>query len=400
MRKTLALLAVLLTAGAYPGTGAWKGLWELSNDAYTYAASRSGSVGVAVYDDTSGALYTYNGTKLFRCASIIKVGIMAAVLQKASNEGRWLTPWEQDQIGPMIKWSDNTAATNLWNYIGPDNVIAYLQSIGMTNTNFEAGAPKSWWGWVNTCAKDMTVLVSRLYYKQIATAALCDYGINVMTKIVSSQSWGVKAGVPTGTWVAFKNGWYPEETVWRVHSVGVVKDAGGKVFVVSVLTRYDVGLGQSYGIATTEGVTSRVWTAITGVPVASAAAVKVTTTTLNVRSGPGSTYPIIGQVSQGQSYIRTEEQNGWSKIYYDGNTGWCYSGYLTKQTGVTAIKVTTSSLNVRTGPGTSHLIAGKIYMDQMYFWTQYEGLNGWYKFYWKGGSYYCYGQYVVRVSLN
>lgn len=400
MQRSLALLAVLLTDGAYPGTGAWKGLWELSGDAFAYAASRSGSVGVAVYDDASGTLYSYNGTRLFRAASIIKVGIMAAVLQRAADEGRWLTPWEQDQIGPMIKWSDNTAATNLWNYVGPDNVIAYLQSIGMTGTNFEAGAPKSWWGWVNTCAKDMTVLISRLYYRQIATPELCEYALDLMSQIVASHSWGIKAALPAGTWVAFKNGWYPEDTVWRVHSVGVVKSAGGRVFVVSVLTRYDVGLGQSYGISTTEGVASRVWTAIAGEPVGGPAAVRVTVSALNVRSGPGTAYSIIGQIYQGQSYVRVQEQNGWSRIYYDGGTGWCYSGYLSKLTGVTAIRVTTSVLNVRTGPGTSFPIVGRIYLDQMYFWTQYEGLNGWYRFYWKGGSYYCYGQYVVRVPLN
>jgi hypothetical protein len=35
----------------------------------------------------------------------------------------------------------------------------------------------------------------------------------------------------------------------------------------------------------------------------------------------------------------------------------------------------------------------------MYFWTQYEGLNGWYKIYWKGGSYYVHGGYVTKVPL-
>lgn len=395
--KKLLFLPLLFVAADWPGTGAWLGLWELNNSAYTYATQRNGKTCVAVYDDSSGTLYTYNGTVKVRCASIIKVGIMAAVLNKAAQENRWLTPWEIDQIGPMIQWSDNTAASNLWNYIGGANVIAYLQAIGMSNTGFEPGIPTSWWGYVLTTAKDMTLLVSKLYYKQIATPDLCAYGITVMTQVVSSQAWGVK---PAGEWCAWKNGWFPEDAVWRVHSVGVVKGWNGKVYVISVLTRYNVGLGQQYGIDTIQNVANQIYQTIVGAPPAStAAAMKITTSTLNVRSGPGTGYSIIGTVSQGQVYVRIAQQNGWSQIYFAGNTGWCYTGYLTQLTGVTAVQVTTSTLNVRTGPGTGYSIAGQIYQDQMYFWTQYEGLNGWYKIWWKGGAYYVYGGYATTVPL-
>lgn len=395
--KKLILLPLLLVAADWPGTGAWLGIWELNYSAYTYAQSRNGTTCVSVYDDASGTIYTYNGTVKVRCASIIKVGIMAAVLNKAAQENRWLTQWEIDQIGPMIKWSDNTAASNLWNYVGAQNVMAYLQSIGMTNTGFEPGIPTPWWGYVNTTAKDMTLLVAKLYYKQLATPDLCAYGIGVMTQVVASQSWGVK---PAGEWCAWKNGWFPESDVYRVHSVGVVKAWNGKVYVMAVLTRYDVGLGQQYGIDTINTIASKVYQTIVGAgPATSAKAMKVTVSTLNVRSGPGAGYSILGTVSQNQVYIRIAEQNGWSQIYYAGNTGWCYSGYLTPLSGVTAVKVTTSALNVRTGPGTGYSVAGQIYQDQMYFWTQYEGLNGWYKIWWKGGVYYVYGSYVTTVPL-
>jgi uncharacterized protein YraI len=398
--KKIVLLPLLLLGADWPGTGAWLGLWELQSSAYSYAAGRNGKTCVAVYDDSSGTLYTYNGTVQIRCASIIKVGIMAAVLNKAAQEGRWLTTWEAGQIEPMIRWSDNDAATNLWNYVGPQNVIAYLQSIGMSNTGFEPGLPLSWWGHTLTTAKDMTLLVAKLYYQQIATPQLCAWAIHVMTQVVSSQAWGLKGGVPSGEWVAWKNGWYPESTVWRVHSIGVVKAWNGKTYVMSVLTRYDVGLGQSYGIDTIQTISSQIYQTIAGSgPVATASAMQVTTSTLNVRSGPGTGYSILGTIAQGQVYIRIAEQNGWSKIYYAGNVGWCYSGYLQKLTGVTAVKVTTGALNVRTGPGTGYTVAGQVYQDQLYFWTQYEGLNGWYKIWWKGGAYYVYGGYVTKVPL-
>jgi uncharacterized protein YraI len=180
--------------------------------------------------------------------------------------------------------------------------------------------------------------------------------------------------------------------------VGVVKSASGKVLVVSVLSRYDVGLGMQYGIDTAQEVTARVYASVVGTT-STPAAMRVTTSVLNVRSGPGTGYSILGQVYQDQVYIRTAEQGGWSRIWYAGNAGWCYTGYMARLTGVSAIRVTTSTLNVRTGPGTGYPIAGQIYQDQLYFWTQHEGLNGWYKFYWKGGVYYCSGSYVTQVIL-
>jgi uncharacterized protein YgiM (DUF1202 family) len=298
----------------------------------------------------------------------------------------------------MIQWSDNAAASALWNDLGAGNILAYLRSIGLTHTQTEPGIPVSWWGYTLTTAKDLAVLVARLYYRQIATPALCDYGIALMTRVVSSQSWGIKAGAPAGSWVAFKNGWYPEDAVWRVHSAGAVRTPSGKSYVISVLTRYDVALGMNYGIDTAQEVSARVASAIAG-GVAAAGAVRITAPTLNVRAGPGTSYAVLGTIPQDQAYVRTLQQNGWSRIYYAGDVGWCSNTYLLPLSGVSAVKVTAEALNVRTGPGPGYPIAGQIYRDQMYFWTQYEGLNGWYRIYWKGGVYYAYGAYLTRVPL-
>jgi N-acetyl-anhydromuramyl-L-alanine amidase AmpD len=127
---------------------------------------------------------------------------------------------------------------------------------------------------------------------------------------------------------------------------------------------------------------------------------KVVTDALNVRSGPGTGYSIIGTVYNGQTYIQHATSSGWSKIWYAGNTGWVYTGYTTALNGVSAIKCNTAALNVRTGPGTGYSIVGSMYSGQMYFWTQNAGLNGWYKFFWGGsGNRYCHQDYVTRVSM-
>lgn len=124
------------------------------------------------------------------------------------------------------------------------------------------------------------------------------------------------------------------------------------------------------------------------------------TDTVNVRSGPGTGYSILGQVPGGHCYVGFEKSGDWWKIYWDGGTGWSHGSYYTSLSGTTGVKVTTDVLNVRSGPGTGYSIKGQIYMGQIYFWTQYEGLNGWYKIYWKGGIGYCYGSYVTKVALS
>ncbi len=47
---------------------------------------------------------------------------------------------------------------------------------------------------------------------------------------------------------------------------------------------------------------------------------------LNVRSGPGATYPVIGWLSNGQRVKVVERQNGWARI--DNPSGWSGERYL------------------------------------------------------------------------
>ncbi len=76
---------------------------------------------------------------------------------------------------------------------------------------------------------------------------------------------------------------------------------------------------------------------------ASAQTVATATTDLNVRSGPGPQYPVIGLIQAGQS----AELNGclegskWCRAIVNGGDGWVYSDYLTSQFSGTATVVTT-----------------------------------------------------------
>ncbi|MBX9997478.1 SH3 domain-containing protein, partial [Priestia aryabhattai] len=55
---------------------------------------------------------------------------------------------------------------------------------------------------------------------------------------------------------------------------------------------------------------------------------KVTASKLNVRSGAGTTYGIIGSVVKGQTLSVMSKSGSWYKINYNGRTGYVSSDYV------------------------------------------------------------------------
>lgn len=106
---------------------------------------------------------------------------------------------------------------------------------------------------------------------------------------------------------------------------------------------------------------------------------------LNVRSGAGTGYRVVGSLSNGQQVTVYEETNGWSRI---GDNQWVASQYLVSnnsgsQSGSRSsskyvlgrYKVTASKLNVRTGAGTNNRVK-KTYKKGTIFDT-YELKGSW-----------------------
>ena len=89
----------------------------------------------------------------------------------------------------------------------------------------------------------------------------------------------------------------------------------------------------------------------------------VIATTLNVRSGAGTSYSVLGSLSKGTKVEVISTTNGWSKISYNGSTGYVSSQYLsdnTTSTNTTTKYVTATTLNVRSGAGTSYSVLGSL----------------------------------------
>lgn len=92
------------------------------------------------------------------------------------------------------------------------------------------------------------------------------------------------------------------------------------------------------------------------------------TANVNIRSGPGTNYSIVGWLSKGGLITRTGITGSWTQVSYNGKTAYIHSGYLTPYNevtnpGVTAAKGTiraNTDLNVRTGPGTNYAVIGTL----------------------------------------
>jgi len=94
--------------------------------------------------------------------------------------------------------------------------------------------------------------------------------------------------------------------------------------------------------------------------------VEITAAVLNVRSGPGTSTPEIGEVVKGDKLTVFESSQGWYKVELsDGSMGWV-SGRFVKvddaqdSPGVMQAVVDATNVNIRSGPGTDHNIIGKV----------------------------------------
>ena len=139
----------------------------------------------------------------------------------------------------------------------------------------------------------------------------------------------------------------------------------------------------------------------------------VTASTLNVRSGAGTNYSVVTKVYKNDKVDLLETLNGWYKVKLsNGKTGWVSGDYISKvnssnnsgnnssSTGtVTSGQgvVTASTLNVRSGAGTSYSVVAKAYKNDKV--ELLETLNGWYKIKLSNGKTgWASADYISRVN--
>ncbi len=134
---------------------------------------------------------------------------------------------------------------------------------------------------------------------------------------------------------------------------------------------------------------------------------EVTASSLNVRSGPSTSYSIIGGLSKGQNVTISESKDGWHKIEYKNKEGWTSGKYISikssddNSTPSTSKKLkATAGLNVRSGGSTQYDKVGYISKGGT---VEMLGVasSGWYKVKLSNGVVgYASNDYLVEVNSS
>jgi Beta-lactamase enzyme family len=243
----LTALACLLAAtgtGSVGRPGATRSDWHPHvADARRYARQRAGEVAFAVIDE-HGRFAGFHAASTAPAASVFKVMLLVAYLRM--RHGHRLSTGDRALLGPMIRRSDNVAATRVRDIVGRARVERVAHVSGMRDFRYRAV-----WGLSRTSPRDqarfMYHLPSYIPGKHRA------YALHLLAHIVHSQRWGIGRVRHRGWKLYFKGGW-GVGTGLVDHQVALLTRNGRHV-ALAVFTQFNPG--HAYGEHTERGVAAR-----------------------------------------------------------------------------------------------------------------------------------------------
>jgi Beta-lactamase enzyme family len=227
---------------AAPAHGAsWRPDTEAAKE---YSASRLGQISFAVR--TERHLYGVDTRRTVPSASVLKAMLLVAYLREPGIRERALRKADRDLLEPMIRWSDNVAATRVRDIVGNDGLVRLARRVGM-----RAFAPAAIWGLSRIDAADQTLFflhVDRFVPRRHRATAL-----RLLSSIVPSQRWGIARVRPPGWALYFKGGWGSGSGAVD-HQVALLRRGGRRVSVAILTTNSP---SHAYGKETLRGVAAR-----------------------------------------------------------------------------------------------------------------------------------------------
>jgi beta-lactamase class A len=214
--------------------------------AVAYANARQGSVSFAVIG-SDGAMVGHRASTAVPIASVLKVMFLVAYLDEPDVRDRALTQSDRDLLEPMIRSSANDPATQIANKVGPAKMNALAERAGMRDFSYTRP-----WGMTRTSARDQVAFMLEVdeYIPQRHRA----YALDLLTRVHSSQRWGI-GQVATPNWTQhFKGGW-GSGTGAVDHQVVMLEHNDGTRVALAVMTTSSPDHG--YATQTLEGVFSR-----------------------------------------------------------------------------------------------------------------------------------------------
>lgn len=101
-------------------------------------------------------------------------------------------------------------------------------------------------------------------------------------------------------------------------------------------------------------------TPTTSAPTPASGAAEVTAASLNVRRGAGTQHAALGQALRGQAYALLSSSGTWRQIQFGAGAGWVHASYLKGSAAQVHHVTNTTSLNLRSGPGTGYRRLGTL----------------------------------------
>ncbi len=224
----------------YPGT-------EAIAAASRYLNRRTGYTALAVLD-SEGRMSGEHLHRTFVSASVVKAMLLVAQLRKLAAEHRRLGPVSRSLLGPMIRVSDNAAATAVWEGTGDRRLRALARRAGMADFSIQG-----YWANAQISAADQ----ARYFFEMedLIPHRFRSFANRLLSHIAGYQSWGIPAVArPRGWTVFFKGGWRGTGRGQLVHQVARIRRPKQRV-AIAVLTDGNPSMG--YGIDTIQGVTVR-----------------------------------------------------------------------------------------------------------------------------------------------
>jgi hypothetical protein len=215
-------------------------------EAAAYAKKRRGVISFSVRTEGRSWGWREGGTDPM--ASLLKPMLMVAYLNRAEVRSRELLPADRALLGPMIRRSDNAAASRIVGIVGASGLRVVAREAGMTS--FIPHLPT--WGKSRTSADDQSRFF--LAIESLLPARHRAYAMKQLASIVPEQRWGIaRVRLPDGWKLYFKGGW-GSGTGWVDHQAALLVRGDERV-AVAIMTHKDGS--HEYGNETLRGVAKR-----------------------------------------------------------------------------------------------------------------------------------------------
>lgn len=208
-----------------------------------YARRRAGEVAFATIDQR-GRFRGYRVRSTAPMASTFKVMLLAGLLRKRADSG--LSRRDRRLLAPMIRRSDNVAATTVRDMVGPRRIRRLARVAGMRDFDYNPI-----WGLSRSSPRDEVRFMYRL--QRYVPKRYRPFDRYLLSHVVRSQRWGVGRVVPPG-WKLFLKGGWGSGTGLVDHQVALLKH-GHRRIALAIFTQFNPD--HAYGKRTLRGVAAR-----------------------------------------------------------------------------------------------------------------------------------------------